>query len=739
MMMMKRLIRLLALLFVPAIVQATTTVTGTMQNLGTGATTPNAFMRFWLRGCGGNQPRVSGTSLIAPSQGGVFYFDLAANSSGAVSGTLYSTRDSTGLLGGDINCGGSTTAVWYGMQAWFNGKAGPEVPVHAKSGTTLDISQVAPITTNPVVSSPTGDTTYARLDGANQPFQANVTPTGSGTLSLGSTGNRWNVNASAINASGAGTYSGNNTFSGANTFSSTVTLTGTATCNQFQKIRCVDTANSAGWGGSDPGAWINSASATCPSYTGPQVTPGVGPVAAPGGCTILLAQGAYTVSTPIQFVSGMELIGAGPEKTTLKAANSLNHSVVLIGVNAAETGQTAGTIYWTRVAFLSIDGNAQNQSSAVYDIHMGKVNTTYLDHLEIKNATSHSVAVDNGSLSSPASAGGGVGGFFIHYNNLIAAQTSFRNDSAGTAPAGIYCWGCADSWIDHNAIDDFNQTNGSSYGVYFRDSGDVHLTNNLISFGQVAGVRVETSGSGQQYVRDNFIDVTDMGVQFIGIGDAEIAGNFIRLGSSGTNSAIAAIRVQTASFRVLIDRNYGPVSLTNANGLQIDSGATAAAVQVGLNSFTVTGGGAEFVDNSFKSIGPKIPSLTFYETGTPNNGAGVSGQDWCYGDSTNHVLKCSINNGTYFNMTQSLAAGTATMTTAAIASGACGTTVTVGATGVATTDAITWSYNAAPAANPAQLVVSVWPTANNVNFQYCNPTANSITPTAATLNFRVTR
>lgn len=86
-----------------------------------------------------------------------------------------------------------------------------------------------------------------------------------------------------------------------------------------------------------------------------------------------------------------------------------------------------------------------------------------------------------------------------------------------------------------------------------------------------------------------------------------------------------------------------------------------------------------------------------------------------------------------------LASGTATMTTAAIGSLACGTTVTVAATGVTATDAISWAFNAAPAANPGELVVSAWPTTNNVNFQYCNPTAGSVTPAAATLNWRVIR
>jgi hypothetical protein len=92
-----------------------------------------------------------------------------------------------------------------------------------------------------------------------------------------------------------------------------------------------------------------------------------------------------------------------------------------------------------------------------------------------------------------------------------------------------------------------------------------------------------------------------------------------------------------------------------------------------------------------------------------------------------------------FTVGQSIASGTATMTTAAIAGGACGTTVTVAATGVATTDAITWSFNASVGINPGELNVTQWPTANNVNFQYCNETGASVTPTAATLNWRVVR
>jgi len=146
-----------------------TTISGNIKDLDATAIS-GGTMRFWLRGTGGNQPRVNGTALIAPSQGGVFFFDLVSSSSGVISGTLYSTRDSAGTGDGDIEVGGSKTAVWYGMQAIVNGKSGPEIPVHAKSGSTLDISNVTPITTTPVATAPDGDSTYVRVDNGNGPY-----------------------------------------------------------------------------------------------------------------------------------------------------------------------------------------------------------------------------------------------------------------------------------------------------------------------------------------------------------------------------------------------------------------------------------------------------------------------------------------------------------------------------------------------------------------------------------------
>lgn len=170
-----------------------TTITGSLKTLATTAQA-KAFVRFTLRGTGGTQPRFISTAVIAPSGAGAeWHWDFSADASGNISGTLYSTRDATGTGDGEIDCGGVKTAVWYGMTVWVNGKPGPEVPLHAKNGIALDITAVTPISVPPVATAPTGDTTYARLDGGNQPFTGPLTTVGitdSGTSVFKNSNNR---------------------------------------------------------------------------------------------------------------------------------------------------------------------------------------------------------------------------------------------------------------------------------------------------------------------------------------------------------------------------------------------------------------------------------------------------------------------------------------------------------------------------------------------------------------------
>jgi len=97
--------------------------------------------------------------------------------------------------------------------------------------------------------------------------------------------------------------------------------------------------------------------------------------------------------------------------------------------------------------------------------------------------------------------------------------------------------------------------------------------------------------------------------------------------------------------------------------------------------------------------------------------------------------------------TNTIASGTATMGTSAIASGACASTVTVSAPGT-TTSGIGSHIIATPSVDPqtktgyavnasGSLYILAFPTADHVNFEVCNNTAGSITPAALTLNWSV--
>ncbi len=94
--------------------------------------------------------------------------------------------------------------------------------------------------------------------------------------------------------------------------------------------------------------------------------------------------------------------------------------------------------------------------------------------------------------------------------------------------------------------------------------------------------------------------------------------------------------------------------------------------------------------------------------------------------------------------TTTIASGTAALNTNPISANACDTPVTIAATGVLTTDYIMADFNGNPTGSlgyepGSMLTIVKYPTSGNVNFLVCNNTANSITPAAETINWRVVR
>jgi hypothetical protein len=133
-------------------------------------------------------------------------------------------------------------------------------------------------------------------------------------------------------------------------------------------------------------------------------------------------------------------------------------------------------------------------------------------------------------------------------------------------------------------------------------------------------------------------------------------------------------------------------------------------------------------------------NITFPETGPPT---GAKAFDVCRGTSS-HTIMCSMSGLPAKALSQTIASGTSSMATGVIDAGHCVAAVTTAASGVATTDAISWSFSAAPgtgygSVTGSGLNIQPYVTSGNVNFVVCNPTAGSITPAAAILNWRVTR
>ena len=110
------------------------------------------------------------------------------------------------------------------------------------------------------------------------------------------------------------------------------------------------------------------------------------------------------------------------------------------------------------------------------------------------------------------------------------------------------------------------------------------------------------------------------------------------------------------------------------------------------------------------------------------------------------LIKISVNADGPLAVSRVFTQGSQALGTSAISSGTCTSATTITATGLATTDIINWQFNADvtgvtgyTAATTGALRVDVYPTANTINIKQCNPTASSITPGAATINYRVTR
>ena len=207
--------------------------------------------------------------------------------------------------------------------------------------------------------------------------------------------------------------------------------------------------------------------------------------------------------------------------------------------------------------------------------------------------------------------------------------------------------------------------------------------------------------------------------------------------SAGTVSSTTPLSVVVAGYTHLCadvtTYTSGIIGTTISSSLGISATGGGGS---GVSSFT---GDGNLLNNS-ASVGAVTASLA--NTGV---GYGVWGNTGASGAAPSYNALSSYPLAALpAGVTTTISSGTATLNTNPISANTCDTPVTVAATGVLTTDNIMADFNGNPTGSlgyqpGAMLTIVKYPTSGNVNFLVCNNTANSITPAAQTINWRVVR
>jgi hypothetical protein len=515
---------------------------------------------------------------------------------------------------------------------------------------------------------------------------------------------------------------------GTGTHSGTETFTGQMQCKDFEAVKCVDSANSQGWAGADIGAWINAAYAALPS-TGGEIN------------IYNLGMACMNFTTPIVLSTSGKyplLIGHG---TTTGAASPLG----------------GACLNFTPTTGIAITGD-----------YVPTTTNSYASQHGLRN-----IALVNNNCSTIGSCGGTAFGISWGTTNwgmsnatfdqvaIIGFQFAYNNANVNDIPGVTW----VNPLLQYNGIAFTNATNTNN------DFIGGFITANGTGFKNTAVI-------GSEYTFDQTVFSTNIGPLF------DFTSNTTKAYVTCTACHFEDFPTASANsphyFIGLADiRLYGGVMLTDQTvGIQDDFIALTGNSFLEIHGLSLTSGGKTFtqafslttptrgnvqvsnvsptqIPTILGGTGAAFSSLTVISLSNPSayqtniltvpaiaapSGVAAAGVAGCYADSTANVMKCSYNNGSFFPIPQTIASGTAAMTTAGILTGACGTTVTVAATGVLTTDVIDVTRNAAATiGNGGGLTLNAWPTAGNVNFNYCNSSGGTITPTAMTINWRVAR
>lgn len=477
-------------------------------------------------------------------------------------------------------------------------------------------------------------------------------------------------------------------------------------CKNFENVRCVDSANAAGWSGTDFVGWVNSAYADCPST----------------GCDIYIAAGNYTSSS----TSGILITTNGKPARLLcptAGATNLNFTAVTAiavtfnfsagnlsaaGINGCQlTGPGSGTAS-TAIAL----GGANGASQVVLrDIKVQTFGTfESVGNNAFNQECDHCVILQNGTGFSILSGLTNSGESFHFTHSVIGGNTLSPSIClAVTAPAS-------------NLSFDGGSLDQCSFDI---TTGQINITNTHFENPNGLTTAPLFVNNGGRVVLDN--------------PNFQWDSNSAPTPSTAVQCTSGVLIVKGASFwspntTLASDFNISGSCEFHEQGTKLSSGFTSFLTNSSTGS--VSSFGNIWGNNQLLGSGALVISgfaLNLGTTGgnlysiTPVNPA------------TARTLTLS-DPGSNSSFVLLVAQGTSTLGTTSIASGACATTVTTLAANVAGTDTISWSYASFPApATDGRLVLNAFISAGNVNFSRCNPTSTAIVPNGLTVNWRVNR
>jgi hypothetical protein len=400
--------------------------------------------------------------------------------------------------------------------------------------------------------------------------------------------------------------------------------------------------------------------------------------------------------------------------SAISAANANGGGTVIIGPQGSSTiamGSTSLTI----PSNVCLMGGGPGQQTTL------RWNSSIVNAIILSAGTVNS-CVENLTLSFPTAAAASA--FRISssdvsevlFNTFKDLQINWDSFAAGSAAFFVTNAGPSFTNFDLNTIENVN----------------VQFANQLLSCSGCEGNHWNIRGQNLGATNGTPL------VQFTGL-EADEMGDFRIESGSGSATGLTCFSISGARniMRITCDFNNATTLLNDTGDYNIFD---LDVVPGGVGITTIGTVGAHTLlrltnpaDSKVYNISPSLgPSATQQHT-IP----AVASDTYALLNATQVLAGKSTSAGL---LVGTVASGTATMPTAAIASLACSATVTVSATGVLASDRITANDNAQPAAaTNGVLTIKSWPTANNVNFFYCNPTAGSVTPAAATLNWGVTR